>query len=151
MLRVEHVTGAEIAARMSPAWIAAVAATGVVTWLAFPTREVDTGSNFPRASGRLGAGGVGVIFATALIIATPDPALPVLILGAVVLAVAVLRGNLICSRLRHVVDLPVLLGLLGLAVGLGAIGRTWGRTLRPSRHRIALADSSCQHRIVADL
>jgi arsenical pump membrane protein len=42
-----------------------------------------------------------------------------------VVAIARIRGTLASSKLREVVDLPVLLGLLGLAVGLGALARSW--------------------------
>jgi arsenical pump membrane protein len=146
VLRAEHVTGGQFALRMLPAWVAAVTATGLVTWLAFPSSAGGAGESIPRTSAPIGAGAVGAVAAGALVIATPDPALPVLILGVVVLAIAHLRGTLAPSRVRDAVDLPVLLGLLGLAVGLGALARSWNG---PS-HLLATA-SAWQTTIVSTL
>jgi arsenical pump membrane protein len=125
VLRAEHVTGAHFAARMMPAWFAAVIATGVVTWLAFPTPEARALDLSPAAPIPVGTGGLGTVAAAVLVLATPQPALPVLLLGAGVLCLAMLRGSILPSRMRDVVDVPVLLGLLGLAVGLGTLARAW--------------------------
>jgi arsenical pump membrane protein len=124
VLRAEHVTGAHFAARMMPAWFAAVIATGVVTWFAFPTPELPA-LDVPRGLIPVGAGAIGAASAAVLVVATPQPALPVLLLGAGVLGLAILRGSIRPSRIRDVVDVPVLLGLLGLAVGLGTLARAW--------------------------
>jgi arsenical pump membrane protein len=125
VLRAQHVTGGRFAARMLPAWIAAVVATGVVTWLAFRSQEIRVVPDGERPPVPMGLGAWGAISAAVLVIAAPKPALPVFILGLVVVGVALARGNLNPARLGHVVDVAVLFGLLGLAVGLGALARSW--------------------------
>jgi arsenical pump membrane protein len=125
VLRAEQVTGGQFAARMLPAWVAAVVATGVVTWLAFPSPEVHAEPNAERAPVPIGLGACGAIGAAVLVIVLSQPALPVLILGALVLTLAIVKGTLELARIRDVVDLSVLVGLLGLAVGLGTLGRSW--------------------------
>jgi arsenical pump membrane protein len=125
VLRAERVTGAQFAARMFPAWVAAVVATGAVTWLAFPSQEVPGVLENKRLRVRVALGAWGAGAAAALVIAAPQPALPVFILGIVVLGVALTRGTLSSAELKDVVDVPVLVGLLGLAVGLGALARSW--------------------------
>lgn len=126
VLRVQHTTAMAFASQMFPAWAVAVVATGAVTLIAFPSREARCASQSKQFRARIGAGAVGAALATALVIASPQPALPVLILGISVLGVALLRGTLGFSRLGEVADLSVLIGLLGLAVGLGAFARSWG-------------------------
>ncbi|MEA2486333.1 MAG: arsenical pump rane protein [Actinomycetota bacterium] len=93
VLRAQHVTGGRFAARMLPAWIAAVVATGVVTWVAFRSQEIRVVPDGERPPVPMGLGAWGAISAAVLVIAAPQPALPVFILGLVVVGVALARGN----------------------------------------------------------
>jgi arsenical pump membrane protein len=125
VLRAEHVTGGHFAARMLPAWVAAVVATGVIAWLAFPSPEIHEVPNAERRQIPIGLGAAGAMGAAVLVILLAQPALPVLILGTVLLTLAVMTGTIELARLRDALDLSVLVGLLGLAVGLGTLARSW--------------------------
>ena len=65
---------------------------------------------------RLGLGAAAAIAAAALMLVLPNPALPVLAIGA---------GTAALRRLRPRLDLRTLALLFGLAVGLGTLARTW--------------------------
>jgi arsenical pump membrane protein len=123
VLANEPVTGSTFAARLAPAWAVAVAVTIVFLLLVFrrqliaPAARITGGVAF-----RLGAGSVGIAVAAVLVLALSHPALPVLGVGIAV-------G--IASRLRaqHVLDATnpaLLLGVLGIAVGLGTLARNVG-------------------------
>ena len=68
-----------------------------------------------------GAGFLGRMWAPAL----ASPALPVLIAGAAVAGFRLLAGKTETRKVAGVVGVPTLVGLFGVAVALGTLGRLW--------------------------
>jgi len=127
VLARDHVSGAVFAARMLPAWVAAMIVTVVVLALHYrhalarPGRADDV-----AVAPRSGLVGVGVTLAAAgLVLILPSPALAVVGLGAAAVGLSVNRGRTRIGNVIETVDLPVLVGLFGLAVGLGTLAGTW--------------------------
>src|SRR5205085_1254118 len=73
----------------------------------------------------LGLGFAAVAVAAVLVLALRSPALPVVAVGvtAVGVRVATRRGD--PQRVVRVLGVPVLVGLFGVAVALGTLGRVW--------------------------
>jgi arsenical pump membrane protein len=123
VLAREHVSGALFAARMLPAWVAAVAVTSIVV-LAIHRSGAATPVPAEAAPPppRVGMAGLAATAAVAmLVLLLRQPALPVLVVG--VAAVAVRRVS--ATHIAEAVGPGVLVGLFGLAVGLGALARSW--------------------------
>lgn len=120
VLSREHVTGATFASRIWPAWAAAVVVTGVVVALMLRLRS-GGGPSSERPLWRLGLGVFGIVVAAALVLALPQPAVPVLLLG---IAIAALRRLPIGEMVRTVSPI-VLSSLFAIAVALGTLGRVW--------------------------
>ena len=127
-----HVRGAAFAAAMAPGWASVVAVTLAVVWF---THRRALRMPFRRGNEvipRPGAFGVVLVAAAAvMVVVLRDPALPVLALGLAAAGTALSRGRLVVSDVVSAANPAVLLGLLGLAVGLGALARAWAgpRTL----------------------
>lgn len=86
-----------------------------------------TASNEGEMRARVGAGILGVVVAVAAMLALTGSTAALVVFGAGV-AVAgwrVARGRLEWRRLASTLGAPVLLGLFGLAVALGTLGRAW--------------------------
>ena len=79
------------------------------------------------AAGRpvLGAGLVAVLLATVLVVTLPSPALAVAAIGVVAAGIRLVQRRVTLAHVREVLGLPVLIGLFGVAVALGAVGRAW--------------------------
>jgi arsenical pump membrane protein len=122
VLAHEHVAGATFAARIWPAWVAAVLVTGVVVRLSFAS-SADPEHELPAAPDwQLGLGALGIVAAGTLVLVLKAPALPVLALG--VLLVLVRRSP--WRDVRRAASPLVLGSLFALAVVLGTIARTTG-------------------------
>jgi len=127
---------------MFPGWLAAVAVTGAGVYVVH-RRALGVAS--PRGTAPIPRPGIFgaslVVVAAALVVALHEPALPVLALGIAAAATALARRRLLVADLMTAADPAVLLGLLGLAVGLGTLARSWAapRTLlaRASRWETA--------------
>jgi arsenical pump membrane protein len=118
VLAHEHVSGTTFAANFAPAWAVSVALTIAFVAVAFRHDLRGGTRSYEHPPVRLGAGGVGIAAATALVLALPRPALPVLAVGVVVALLA---------RVDPRAASPLLLaGLLGLCVVLGALARAVG-------------------------
>jgi len=120
------VSGSQFAAGMAPAWVASVVVTlaVVVVWRRRDLRGPGCRAT-ERVAPRWGAGIVGVVGATLLVLAVPDASLPVLGLGVAVAVVQVAMGRL-APRGALTAANPVILGtLFVLSVGLGAVARLW--------------------------
>ena len=121
VLAHEHVPGHLFAARMLPAWIAAVATTIAVLALAFRRSLArESAPDAEHARFRLGFGAVGVAAAAALVLVLRQPAIPVFA-TAVVLALVSRLG------LRKTVEAAspgLLVGVFATAVALGTLGRS---------------------------
>jgi len=121
------VSGASFALQMLPAWIAAVAVTaGFVTLRHRRDLRCPAPNELGPAASPLSWSVVGLVaVAGALVVALESPAVPVFVVAAVGAAVAVGRGHLPARRILDAVDPAVLVGLFGLAVGLGTLARAW--------------------------
>jgi arsenical pump membrane protein len=128
VLRHEHVTGSTFAARLAPSWAVAVAVTIVFVVIAF-RRELggDAGGEPDHVVFRPRAGAAGIVAAVVLVLALPNPALPVLAVGVAAVLIARLPPGPGLAALNP----ALLLGVLGVAVALGALARNvaWFSTL----------------------
>jgi arsenical pump membrane protein len=126
-----HLTGAAFLSDMWPPALAALVVTAlVVAILERRALRVGAGELTPAERPTLGLGLVAVVVATALVLALPSPALAVVAVGVVAIGVRLATGK---DDARHVVEVlgaPLLVGLFGVAVALGTLGRIW---LGPSR------------------
>ncbi len=111
----QHTGGAGLGFRMLPAWTAACAVTAAGVWLAFRPGCGEPASG-PAPPVPLRTGAAAVIAAGLFVLVLQRPALPVLGIG--LLAVAV-------RRVRPQPDVRVLALLFALAVGLGTLARLW--------------------------
>jgi arsenical pump membrane protein len=68
---------------------------------------------------------MAVVAVTVLVLVLRSPALPVLAVGVVAVVLRSRRGTPSPRAAVDVLGLPVLVGLFGLAVALGALGRSW--------------------------
>jgi arsenical pump membrane protein len=94
------------------------------------TGPAGTGAACGRAAANaarpvLGVGLAAMLLATAAVIALPAPALPVLALGLLAAAARLAQRRVTAIQAAEVLSLPVLTGLFGVAVALGALGRAW--------------------------
>ncbi|GAC1340907.1 MAG: arsenic transport integral membrane protein ArsB [Candidatus Dormibacteria bacterium] len=125
VLATDPVAGGVFAARMAPGWLAAVVVTGGVTWLLLRGDGVSgTPARATPAAGRPWVSLAATAAAAVAILALPHPALVVGGLGLAILATAVGRG-LPPRAALGAVDLRTLAGLLGIAIGLGTLARSW--------------------------
>jgi len=125
----EHVPGGVFAARMLPAWIASVVVTALFTVVVYRRRLLDrndwAGTHTVRPPMTLSWSTGAVIVAIVVLLVAPSPALPILVVGFVVAAIAVRRGSTSVAVLREAVDPGSLAGIFALAVTLGALARAW--------------------------
>ncbi|MDQ1393756.1 MAG: arsenical pump rane protein, partial [Acidimicrobiaceae bacterium] len=138
VLGQEHISGAAFAARMFPAWLAAIAVTAAVVLLrlrtvAAPPKSPDPPR--PIAGGWLGTAAAAL--AALAIIVLPSAALPVLAVGLAAVAVRVLQRRLPIAELGATVDAAALVGLFGLAAALGTLAGTWSGPGRLMSHATA--------------
>ena len=121
-----HLSGGEFAARMCIPWLAAGLVTALtVAWFGRRTLRHRIATDGGPTRPVLGAGLPAVVAATVLVVVDPDPALPVLAVGVAAAGWQMARGSHSTRAALDALGLPVLLGLLGVAVGLGALGRDW--------------------------
>ena len=130
-----HLSGGSFALRMGLPWVAASTVTALVV-AAFGRRvlgrlvEPDGESVRPVA----GLGLAAVVAAAVLVVVLKSPALPVVAVGAGSAGWRVVRGRQQVAAVFETLGLPLLLGLLGLAVGLGTLGRDWSGPARLMAH-----------------
>ncbi len=124
-----HLSGATFFAHMALPALAAVTVTalvvGVVHRAALRTTAVPTAEPERPV---LGVGLVAVVVVTVLVVALPAPALPVAAVGVAAVALRSWRSGTPGSSARsaaRILGVPVLVGLFGLAVALGTLGRSW--------------------------
>jgi len=146
-----HVSGVDFLRRMSLPWVAALVITGTGVWWwgrraaeasagdvgvrvsrAGPNRpspvaprRAHAGSGEGQARPSLGLGVVGIAGTIGLVLAVRSPALPVLGMALALILWKLARRRVSPRAVLEVLDLPVLIGLLGVAVGLGAMARSW--------------------------
>jgi arsenical pump membrane protein len=148
-----HLSGGQFLARMALPWIGAVVLTGGVIAVAErrslrggrprpvdrsdqdlgPDPDADmtatppaTPSEAPPAADlTLGLGALGVVAVTVLVLALRDPALPVAGVGILLIAVRLATRRQHLDHVLEVLGVPVLVGLFGIALALGTVGRAW--------------------------
>lgn len=121
-----HLTGGQFLAHMWAPALAALVMTAAVIG-ALEHRALRVRNEDLSAPGRpdLGLGLVSVVVATVFVVVLRNPALPVAAVGVVAIGVRIAAGR---ERFAHAVvalGLPVLIGLFGVAVAVGTLGRTW--------------------------
>ncbi len=121
-----HVSGATFFDRMAPVWIVAVVVTAAVVAV-MERRSLRPGTGVPGpAPGRsVGLGLAAVMAVTILVVVLRSPALPVLAVGAAVVGIRLVTRRDDGRQVAGVLGLPVLVGLFGVAVTLGTLGRSW--------------------------
>jgi arsenical pump membrane protein len=122
-----HLSGGQFIARM---WLPALASltvtAAVIAWAersALRARANDLTTLVERPVRGIGA--LAVLAATVLVVALRNPAVPVAAVGVTAIGVRLVTGR---ERPRHVADVlgaPLLVGLFGVAVALGTLGRAW--------------------------
>jgi arsenical pump membrane protein len=122
-------TGVEFASTMWAPALGAVVVTVVVV-VAFERRSLfGTGAAASEPTGpelRVRAlGPLAAALAAALILVLRNPAVPVAILGVVAVGVRLRGSTLSWERVGRTLGPPILIGLFGVAVALGTLGRAW--------------------------
>jgi arsenical pump membrane protein len=121
-----HLSGAEFLARMwAPALAALVVTAAVVAGFEHRALRVSATDLAPAERPVIGLGLVAVLLATVLVVALPSPALPVAVVGTVVAGFRLVTGKTEIRKVAGVVGVPTLVGLFGVAVALGTLGRLW--------------------------
>jgi len=121
-----HLSGGQFLARMwLPALCALTVTAGVVAWC--ERRSLRSGGTEPDRPPRpaLGLGLAAVMVATALVVILPGPAVPVAAAGVAVVGIRLAASRVRGRRVAEVLGIPVLVGLFGVAVALGTLGRAW--------------------------
>jgi len=121
-----HVSGAAFFRRMAPVWIVAVVVTAVVVAI-MERRTLRAGTPVPTRPSRptFGLGLFAVTAVTVLVVVLRSPAVPVACVGAASVGVRLATGRERRAQVGSILSLPVLVGLFGVAVVLGALGRSW--------------------------
>jgi arsenical pump membrane protein len=144
-----HLSGATFAAHMAGAWTVSVLVTAAVVGIAFkkdfrPLRvqqpeAAAAPNNDPAKSRQLALSATIVAAAAVLMIALHNAALAVLGVGIVAVVNAILTRAMRPKEAATALDAPVLVGLFGLAVAVGALGRSWELPYRILGHLDAFA------------
>ena len=121
-----RVTGVSFFAHLWLPGLCAVVVTAAVVALA--QREPLTTSTAvlpgaPRLT--VGLGLLATVMAVVVVLVVPSPAIPVAAVGVVAMGVRVAQQQARLGRVLETLGLPVLIGLFGVAVGLGTLGRAW--------------------------
>ncbi len=124
-----HLSGGAFFAHMALPALAAAFVTAVVVGLVHH-RALRATATTPAHPDRpvLGVGLVAIVIVTGLVVALRAPAIPVAAVGVAAVAWRGLRRGDAATRARtaaQTLGLPVLVGLFGLAVALGTLGRSW--------------------------
>jgi arsenical pump membrane protein len=139
VLGSRHISGGAFFVRMALPWTAAVIATAlVVGWFGRSRLKLRVAAPATTVArpGRpvMGVGLVAVSAVVILVLAVREPAPWVAAVGAAAAGFGVLRGGVERAAPMRTLDLPVLVGLYGLAVGLGTLGRSWTGPAQLLRH-----------------
>jgi arsenical pump membrane protein len=121
-----HLRGGEFLAHMWPAWVASLVVTAAVVAF-FERRSLQARVQQLAVPERpvLGLGLPAVALAAVLVAALKSPAVPVVVVGVVAIGIRLVRGEREPAGVIEVLGIPVLVGLFGVAVGLGTLGRAW--------------------------
>jgi len=121
-----HPSGSSFASTMALPWVvAAILTAAVIAVLGrreIARRGIADGEAEPFV---LGVGVISIGIAVVLAVLLSAPALAVLAVGLAAAGLKLAARRFELSDVRDVLGLPVLVGLFGLAVGLGTLGRQW--------------------------
>jgi arsenical pump membrane protein len=110
-------------------WLAALAAlvvtAGVVGVVERRALSAQVKDPTPADQPTLGLGLVAVLAAAVLVVVLHNPAVPVVAVGALAVGIRLATGAERPRRVVGVLGIPVLVGLFGVAVALGTLGRVW--------------------------
>jgi arsenical pump membrane protein len=121
-----HLSGTSFLARMwAPALVALVATALVVGVFEHRELRVSAGELVRADRPVLGVGMIAVALAAVLVLILASPALPVAIVGLVAAGIRVAPHRDQFRRVLEVLSMPTLVGLFGVAVALGTVGRLW--------------------------
>lgn len=121
-----HLSGGAFFSKMAAAGVTSVLVTAVVIALRHHGElRADAAPDGAVERPRLGVGLAAVVAATVLVVVLPDAALPVAAVGVIALVARMRPWRSAAQGALEVLGLPVLVGLFGIAVGLGALGRAW--------------------------
>jgi arsenical pump membrane protein len=121
-----RLTGAAFFARMwAPALAALLVTAGVIAVLEHRSLRVNTKELTHSDRPRLGLGMLAVVAATLLVLVLHSPALPVAVVGATAIGIRLASGKERTHRVVEALGVPLLVGLFGVAVALGTLGRVW--------------------------
>ncbi len=124
-----HLSGSGFLAHMALPALAAAGVTALVVAAVYHgTLRTTIAPALERERPVLGVGLVAVVAVTVLVVALRSPALPVAAVGVVAVALRMGRSHERRGSARaalEVLGVPVLVGLFGLAVALGTLGRSW--------------------------
>jgi arsenical pump membrane protein len=127
-----RLSGARFLGKVAPAWLVSVVVTAAVVAIAErrALRSRVGRVPGPRAAGDRARPGyatavVSVAAVTVLVLALRSPALPVAAVGVAAAGMGMARARLSPTKVVRTLELPLLVGLFGVAVALGTLGRTW--------------------------
>jgi len=127
-----HLSGGQFFARMALPWAGTVAVTAAVIGGAehrsLRMRPEEPAAGVPGQApdpARLGLGAPAVVVVTVLVLVLRNPALPVAGVGLVVVTARLASRREALDHVIEVLGVPVLIGLFGIAVALGTLGRSW--------------------------
>ena len=122
-----HLSGAQFLSHMLAPALVALVVTGAVVAI-FERRELGVsvaGGLIRPQRPVLGVGLIAVVVATVLVVVLRSPALPVAIVGVMAIGTRLVTGREDVGHVADVLGVPVLVGLFGVAVALGTLGRVW--------------------------
>ena len=121
-----HLSGRAFFDHMAVAGLAAALVTAAVVGLAHRRAlRTTTRVHEPPTRPVIGVGLCAVAAVTVLVLVLRTPALPVAAVGLGAVSLRAVRRQWSPGTALEVLGLPVLLGLFGLAVALGTLGRAW--------------------------
>jgi arsenical pump membrane protein len=123
----QPVSGGAFATRMLVIALAATLATGLGLLVLFRRRLGVAASQHPQRASwdALGLGLPGALAAASLTIALRNPAIPVLVVGLVLVAIEVVRGRLKWREVVSAVGPATLISLFLVCLALGVLARSW--------------------------
>jgi arsenical pump membrane protein len=121
-----HLSGGRFFAHMALPWLASVlVSAGVIALVERHALGAGPTPSGPPRTMVMGLGVAAVGIVTVLVLVLRSPALPVAGVGLVVVTIRLLAHREEPGRVRRVLGLPVLIGLFGVAMALGTLGRAW--------------------------
>ena len=121
-----HLSGGQFFRHMAPPGIVAILVTAVVVGVVHH-RSLRATATVGENAGQpvFGVGLVAIAAATVLVLVLRSPALPVAAVGVAAVAIKARSWPGQARRALEVLGLPILIGLFGIAVALGTLGRAW--------------------------